>query len=81
MIMMRMQSRYAQPARASAERRNTSAAEAVGNAAGKNDPSRSLAMVYGEYQRFEDLYDPGDALYEGTLFRQLNKPFHKGFRI
>ena len=36
----------------------------------------SLAMAYVPYQRFEALYEGGDALSHGTLFRLLDLPFY-----
>ena len=36
---------------------------------------KSLAMVYSPYQHFEELYETGEALCRGTLFRALDKPF------
>ena len=36
---------------------------------------RSLAMVYSPYQHFEELYEAGESLCRGTLFRKLDKPF------
>jgi len=34
-----------------------------------------LAMVYSPFQRFDDLFEPEEALCHGTLFRELYKPF------
>lgn len=39
-----------------------------------NDPS--LAMVYPISQRWQRIYDPEIALMNGTIFEELNKPFH-----
>ena len=36
----------------------------------------SLAMVYAPKQTFTDLYEPEEALARGTLFRELDLPFH-----
>ena len=36
---------------------------------------KSLAMVYSPCQAFEALYEPDEALFRGTVFRQLEKPF------
>lgn len=36
---------------------------------------KSLAMVYSPYQHFDELYETGEALCRGTLFRALDKPF------
>ena len=36
----------------------------------------SLAMAYVPYQSFDGLYDGGDALAHGTLFRALDLPFY-----
>ena len=48
----------------------------------KNAPGRmALAMAYLAEQPFEDLYEPSEALARGTLFRQLDMPFHGCFRI
>ena len=44
-------------------------------------PAVSLAMVYPVDQPFEDLYTPDEALCAGTLFKALEKPFHRGFRL
>jgi hypothetical protein len=35
----------------------------------------SLAMVYSPRQRFEDLFEPSEALRRGTLFCRLDMPF------
>ena len=35
----------------------------------------SLAMVYSPAQRFDELYEPAEALCRGTLFRCLDMPF------
>lgn len=40
----------------------------------------SLAMVYLPYQKWQDLYNPNDALANGTLFVELDKPFTAGKR-
>ncbi len=40
----------------------------------------SLAMVYLPYQKWQDLYNPNDALANGTLFIELDKPFNAGKR-
>ena len=45
------------------------------------DKRKSLAMVYEVDQSFENLYRPEEALLRGTLFKELDMPFHKGFRI
>lgn len=37
---------------------------------------RSLAMAYVPYQPFDHLYDAGDALAHGTLFKTLDLPFY-----
>lgn len=37
---------------------------------------KSLAMVYSPYQKFDSLYDPRQGLCNGTIFGELNKPFH-----
>jgi len=37
---------------------------------------KSLAMVYSPYQSFDSLYDPRQGLCNGTIFGELNKPFH-----
>ena len=36
----------------------------------------ALAMVYSPYQKFDSLYDPRQGLCNGTIFGELNKPFH-----
>lgn len=36
----------------------------------------SLAMVYSPYQEFNTLYDPRRGLCSGTIFGDLDKPFH-----
>ena len=36
----------------------------------------SLAMAYVPFQDFVDLYEPDEALSQGTLFRELDKPFY-----
>lgn len=40
----------------------------------------SLAMAYLPYQKWDDLYEPAEALQNATLFRELNKPFLAGRR-
>lgn len=40
-----------------------------------------LAMVYAPVERFENLYELPEALKNGTLFADLDKPFHPGFRL
>ena len=40
----------------------------------------SLAMVYAKLQRFDGVYEPGEALARGTLFSALDKPFTAGGR-
>lgn len=35
----------------------------------------SLAMVYAPAQTWQNLYEPGKALQQGTLFAELDKPF------
>ena len=47
----------------------------------RREDCRQLAMVYPVSQSFTDLYTPEEALCAGTLFRLLEFPFHKGFRI
>lgn len=37
---------------------------------------QSLAMVYSPYQKFDSLYDPRRGLCSGTIFSDLDKPFH-----
>ena len=37
---------------------------------------RSLAMVYAPRNEFQSLYDPREGLCNGTVFCELNKPFH-----
>ena len=37
---------------------------------------QSLAMVYSPYQNFDSLYDPRRGLCSGTIFSDLDKPFH-----
>ena len=36
----------------------------------------SLAMAYVPFQDFVELYEPDEALAQGTLFRELDKPFY-----
>ena len=38
----------------------------------------SLAMVYSPYQAFGSLYDTDEALWRGTLFTELDKPWYPG---
>ncbi|MBR0235102.1 MAG: spore coat associated protein CotJA [Clostridia bacterium] len=45
-----------------------------------NDGGQVLAMAYVPSQRFENLYSPADALWTGTLFGDLNKPYCTGGR-
>jgi hypothetical protein len=35
----------------------------------------SLAMAYFPYQEWRKLYDPCEAITQGTLFKELDKPF------
>ena len=35
-----------------------------------------LAMVYSPFQRFDNLFEPEEALCHGTLFMELFKPFY-----
>lgn len=42
---------------------------------GKGLEGRSLAMVYSPKQYYRMLYQPEEALRNGTLFRELNLPF------
>ena len=37
-----------------------------------------LAMAYVPVQQFSSLYDESEALENGTLFMDLNKPFERG---
>ena len=37
---------------------------------------RALAMVYAPVQHWRNAYDPKTALSRGTLFRELDMPFH-----
>lgn len=37
--------------------------------------NRPLAMVYAVKQDWNDIYDPEIALMNGTIFRELDKPF------
>lgn len=41
----------------------------------------SLVMAYIADQPYKDLNTPEEALCQGTLFRCLYMPFHRGFRI
>ena len=36
----------------------------------------SIAMAYVPWQQFGNLYEPDQALRNGTVFQDLNKPFH-----
>ena len=45
------------------------------------DEGLSLAMVYAIPEKYENLYGLSDALTHGTLFADLDKPFHPGFRV
>lgn len=40
----------------------------------------SLAMVYSPRQSFRDIYSPLEALRQGTLFKELDKPWKGGGR-
>ncbi|MBQ7364308.1 MAG: spore coat associated protein CotJA [Clostridia bacterium] len=40
-----------------------------------HDPSM-IAMVFSPKQSFHKLYEPEKALCRGTLFEELDKPFH-----
>ncbi len=55
----------------------------VVNTCGMKDGSNgfSYAMAYIPTQEYEELYQPEEALCKGTLFKQLNMPFHGCFRI
>ena len=76
MINPNRATRYARQYRASDKMKTEDAADPV-ERRGEN----SLAMVYPVKQKFENLYDPDEALCAGTLFKELELPFHKGFRI
>ncbi|MBQ9467467.1 MAG: spore coat associated protein CotJA [Clostridia bacterium] len=77
--MMKKQCRYTPSVRTAEVGRQTAVPE---NASCALPAQRSpLAMVYPEEQKFIDLYTPEEALTRGTLFKQLDMPFHKGFRI
>ena len=39
------------------------------------------AMVLVPAQNYTELYTPEEALVKGTLFKQLDMPFHAGFRL
>ena len=57
---------------------NTAYTPTVSEKPHKKEPSlegASLAMVYSPIQRFEELYEPAEALCRGTLFRCLDMPF------
>lgn len=47
----------------------------------KESGRMALAMAYLADQRFEELYEPAEALSHGTLFKELDMPFHGCFRI
>ena len=60
------------------------AAKAQGMQTAPEDDARgrmSLAMAYLPDQKFEDLYELPEALTRGTLFAQLDLPFHGCFRV
>ena len=40
------------------------------------ESKRPIAMVYGEKQSFEKIYEPDIALVTGTIFEELNLPFY-----
>lgn len=40
----------------------------------------ALTMVFINMQPIEEIYSPGDAFRNGTLFENLNKPFLGGIR-
>nr|WP_243119040.1 spore coat associated protein CotJA [Roseburia sp. 1XD42-69] len=41
----------------------------------QNCPGQVLAMAYVPMQSFQALYEPCEALKNGTIFSELNKPF------
>ncbi|MCM1258737.1 MAG: spore coat associated protein CotJA [Roseburia sp.] len=41
----------------------------------QNCPGQVLAMAYVPMQSFQALYEPCEALENGTIFSELNKPF------
>ncbi len=41
----------------------------------QNCPGQVLAMAYVPMQSFQSLYEPCEALENGTIFSELNKPF------
>lgn len=45
-----------------------------------DDCDCALAMVFINMQPLEEIYDPGTAFRNGTLFENLNKPFLGGMR-
>lgn len=51
---------------------------AMENGAGACLAGTSLAMVYAPIQRFQNLYEPEEGLCRGTIFQELEKPFHGG---
>ncbi|MBQ9155523.1 MAG: spore coat associated protein CotJA [Eubacterium sp.] len=51
-----------------------SSARSQGQTTGKIE-SPSLAMAYVFWQDWENLYKPEDGYVQGTVFKQLNKPF------
>lgn len=50
----------------------------VENGVGACLAGTSLAMVYAPVQRFGNLYEPEEGLCRGTIFQELEKPFHGG---
>lgn len=62
---------------AAAEAAVTAAAADLSEAQTDMLPAKlSLAMAYVPYQSFDGLYEGGDALAHGTLFRALDLPFY-----
>lgn len=43
-----------------------------------HQPSMVLAMAYVPAQKWQELYEPNEALHRGTIFRQLDLPFEGG---
>lgn len=60
------------------ENRGESVANNNNNQSNNNHTSpyrKSLAMVYAQKQNWQSIYDPEIALYNGTVFEELHKPF------
>lgn len=73
----RMDSRLIERLRAErAEHHHRSEIRATETAEETGEFNFALAMVYSPVQEWQNLYSVEEGLCEGTIFRELNKPFY-----